>query len=70
MRTSEIIKEIKRLPVQERILVIEKTVHSLRILKDSGQMKKAAERLYSDYNSDKELTSFTNLDFEEFYETR
>ena len=70
MRTSEIIKEIQRLPVKDRILVIEKTVHSLRIPKDSNLMKKAAERLYTDYISDKDLTLFTNLDFEDFYETR
>ena len=34
------------------------------------QMKKAADELYEDYLSDKELTAFTNLDFEDFYETR
>lgn len=33
-------------------------------------MKKAADTLYTDYKSDKELTAFTNLDFEDFYETR
>jgi hypothetical protein len=28
----------------------------------------AADRLYSDYNDDKELTAFTMLDCEDFYE--
>jgi hypothetical protein len=70
MRTSEIIKEIQRLPIQKRIFVIEKTIHSLRKQEDTNQLKKAADSLYSDYKSDKELITFTNLDFEDFYETR
>ena len=70
MRTNELIKEIKRLPIQERIYLIEKTIHSIRKQEDTNQMKKAAETLYSDYKFDKELTIFTNLDFEDFYETR
>jgi hypothetical protein len=63
MRTSEIIKEIQRLPFQKRIIVIEKTIHSLRKHEDTNQMKKAAESLYSDYESDKELVAFSNLVF-------
>jgi hypothetical protein len=35
-----------------------------------NQMKKAAAALYSDYKLDKELIAFTNIDFEDFYETR
>ncbi len=33
-------------------------------------MKEAADDLNKDYLTDKELISFTNLDFENFYETR
>jgi hypothetical protein len=33
-------------------------------------MKKAADALVSDYLTDTELTVFTNLDFENFYEAR
>jgi hypothetical protein len=70
MRTNEIIKEIQRLPIQKRIYVIEKTIHSIRKQEDSNLLKKAADILYTDYKSDKELTAFNNLDFEDFYETR
>jgi hypothetical protein len=70
MRTAEIIKEIKRLPFQQRIYVIEKTINSIRKQEDTNLMKKAADVLFSDYKTDKELTAFTNLDFEDFYETR
>ena len=70
MRTNEIIKEIQRLPIQKRIYVIEKTIHSIRKQEDSNLLKKAADVLFTDYKSDKELTAFNNLDFEDFYETR
>ncbi len=70
MRTNELIKEIQRLPIQKRIFVIEKSIHSLRKHEETNQMKKAADVLYSDYNSDKELTAFTDLDFDKFYEAR
>ena len=33
-------------------------------------METAAERLCEDYTTDKNLTAFTNLDCEDFYETR
>jgi len=33
-------------------------------------MKLAALELYDDYKNDKELTIFTQLDFEDFYEAR
>jgi len=70
MRTNEIIREIQRLPVQKRIYVIEKTIHSIRKQEDTIQLKKAAEDLLVDYKSDKELTSFTTIDFEDFYEAK
>ncbi len=34
------------------------------------QMIRAADELYDDYNPDKELTHFTQLDFENFYEAK
>ena len=70
MRANEIIKEIERLPIEKRILVIEKTIHSIRLNEDKNQMKKAANSLLSEYKTDKELTAFTDLDFENFYEAR
>ena len=70
MRTSEIIKQIQLLPFPERIYVIEKTIHSIRKQEDTNAMNIAAESLVTDYNTDKELTAFINLDFEDFYETR
>ena len=70
MRTTELIKEIQNLPLQKRIYVIEKTIHLIRQQEDSAQMRNAADALFSDYKSDKELTIFTAIDFENFYEAR
>ena len=70
MKTEEIIKEIQRLPIHQRFYVIERAIKSIRRQDDKKQLEKAADALYSDYKSDEELTAFTKIDFEEFYETR
>ncbi len=70
MKTNEIIKEIQSLPVAERMFVIEKTIRSIRTEENKNSMYLAAEALQSDYNSDTELTAFTNIDFEDFYEAK
>ncbi len=70
MKTTEIIKELSRLPVNKRIYVIEKTIQSIRQQEDSNQLTIAADHLSNDYKNDKELTVFTEIDFENFYETR
>ncbi len=70
MRTDDIIKEIKQLPVEKRMLIIEKAIRSIRKQTDQKQMQYAAEELQSEYKNNKELTEFTKLDFEDFYEAR
>ena len=70
MKASEIIKEIERLPIRKQMYVIEKIIHTIGKQEDKNMMTKAAKALYADYNTDKELTAFTELDFEGFYEAR
>jgi hypothetical protein len=70
MRTNDLIKEIEKLPVQKRIFVIEKSIQSLRKQEDANQMEKASDVLLDVYKTDKELTAFTVIDFEDFYEAR
>jgi len=70
MRTDELIREIQKLPVQKRIYVIEKSLHSLRNQEEKKAMNEAVELMWTDYKSDKELTAFTKIDFEDFYETK
>ena len=56
--------------MQERILVIERAIRALRQEEESRQMSRAARELREDYKSDKDLTAFTDLDMENFYEPR
>lgn len=70
METREIIRAIRKLPVSKRILIVEKTLKTIRENETRKRMVKATESLFEDYKNDKELTAFTQLDYEEFYETR
>ena len=70
MNTKELIKEIQKLPVRKRIYVIERSMHLIRKQEEENQMILAADALLGEYETDKELTAFTNLDFENFYEVR
>jgi hypothetical protein len=67
MSTKELIQNIKNLPFQERLYVIEKAIKSLHVSVEN-QMEKAADVLLEDYKHDKNLTSFTSIDFVNFYE--
>jgi hypothetical protein len=70
MGTKELIKEIQRLPVSKRMLVIERTLKSIRESELKKKMKNAVDTLLGDYRSDTELTAFTDIDFDNFYESR
>ncbi len=70
MRTSDLIREIRKLPLSKRIYVIERVIHSMREQEEKKQMKEAVELLLDDYMNDKNLTEFTTLDFEDFYEAK
>jgi hypothetical protein len=69
MSTKEIIQGIKKLPFNERLVVIELALRTLHGSADS-QLENAAKALVADYKKDKDLTAFTGLDFEDFYEAR
>ncbi len=69
MTATAIIDEINQLPLTEKLLVVEKTLEAIRQEKKLS-LKEAANLLYDDYKSDKELTIFTQLDTEPFFEAR
>ncbi len=69
MTTANIIRELDRLPLTDKLIVIEQTLKSIRTEKEKS-LKAAVESLFDDYKTDKELTAFTKLDKEPFYETR
>lgn len=70
MKTNELIKEIRRLPLSKRIIILEKVAKSIREQEESKVISTASEELFTDYLNDKDLTSFSNLDFEDFYEAK
>ena len=70
METKEIISAIRKLPISKRMLIVERTLKSIRESDTREKMAKAAESLIDDYTNDKELTAFTQLDYEGFYETK
>ena len=70
MGTKEIIREIKKLPLADRISVIEKMLKSVKTDSVRHPMEHASEILYNDYKNDKELTAFTSIDFDKFYEAK
>lgn len=70
MNTDELLKEIERLPVHKRMYLVEKTLNTIRKKEDLNKMNLAAETLYSEYTSNKELIAFTDIDFDEFYDAK
>jgi hypothetical protein len=70
MKTFDLMQEIQKLPLNKRFYVVEETIKSIKKEELHHQMELAAHELYEDYANDKELTAFTSLDFENFYETK
>lgn len=70
MKVKALINEIQKLPVSQRIYIIERSMYLIRKQEERNSMSKAADDLYEVYLNDKELTAFSSLDCENFYETR
>ena len=70
METPEIIKQIELLPIEKRMLIVEKILKSIREREIKGKLIKAVEELREVYKTDKDLTAFTEIDFDRFYEPR
>ncbi|OFY69738.1 MAG: hypothetical protein A3G23_11330 [Bacteroidetes bacterium RIFCSPLOWO2_12_FULL_37_12] len=70
MQTVDIMQEIQRLPLNKKFYVVEETIKSIKTDELNHQTELAVDELYNDYVNDKELTAFTTLDFEKFYEAK
>lgn len=70
METRDIIRAIRKLPVSKRMLIVERTIKTIRESETRKRMAKAANILLEDYRNDKDLTVFSSLDCEGFYETK
>ncbi len=68
MGTMEILSEINKLPVSQRLSLIELSIKKIWEDEKKGQIRVAAKKLYIDYLSDRDLV--TDIDYEDFYETR
>ena len=68
IQATDIMYNVSRLPVSQRMLIVEYIIRSIR-LEEQQSLEKAADCLYDDYVNDRELTVFTRLDSEDFYET-
>lgn len=68
METTTIIKEIQKLPFSQKKEIAEWLIQTLKQRETKSQMEIAAEELSVDYETDNNLTKFTNLDIEDFYE--
>jgi hypothetical protein len=71
MTAAQIISEIKGMSLIDKIQIIEFAIKSIK--KETSKklsLSKAAMLLKKDYENDSELTVFSNLDGEDFYETR
>jgi hypothetical protein len=70
MRTNELIREINRLPKPERWYVLEELLKTLREGEQQSQLENAVNELQEEYRTNKKLTEFTDIDFDNFYEAR
>ena len=63
MQTSQLMQEIFKLPLDKKFFVVEQTLKSIKSEEGNRHLAVAAEIMYEDYITDKELTAFTVLDF-------
>ena len=71
MKTVEIVREINKLNLNEKMLVIELVLKNIRLESDNKlSLAESASAMLSDYENDRELTAFTALDKEDFYEAQ
>ena len=63
MKTKVILDEINKLPIEDKMYVVERTIKSIREIELKEKMKKAVSELRDEYKSNKELTTFTEIDF-------
>jgi hypothetical protein len=68
MTTVKILGEIVKLPLSERIKLAESILRNIRM--ESQSLSAGAKALLADYQNDSELTAFSVLDMENFYEAQ
>ncbi len=70
MSTAELLKVINKLPLGEKLSLLEKAIKDIIKNNNKQQMTIAADALENEYRTNNDLIAFTNLDSEDFYETK
>lgn len=70
MSAYEIIHEISHHPISRRIFIVERTLKSIREKEENDNIEKAVKVLHNDYATNKNLTEFSDIEFDDFYEAR
>ncbi|HEV7644203.1 MAG TPA: hypothetical protein VGO50_09705 [Pyrinomonadaceae bacterium] len=71
MTNRQIVEEISRLPLSEKISIVETILKDInKGSQNETSLAEGAEKLLEDYQHDAELIAFTSLDSETFYETK
>jgi hypothetical protein len=60
MQTAALLNQIYQLPLYDRMLIVERTIHSMRT--ETGELERSAALMSAEYCNNKELTAFTQLD--------
>ena len=69
MSAVDMLLEINKLPLGERLGVVEKALRNIRLEEQRERMRQQAELVLNDYLNDPEMTIFTALDGEPVYES-
>lgn len=68
--TQQILQEFEKLPTRTKWQIVERALQILKEEEDKAQFAQAVGELRQDYVSNTELTAFTALDMDEFYEPK
>lgn len=70
METTELKKEIGKMSSREKIELVEYIIKSIKEQQNRERLEATAEELQEEYEKNEELTAFTSIDTDDFYEPR
>jgi len=70
MGITEILNEINLLPPKDNIWLIKQVLKSIQDTNSRNELMNAADTMADEYRTNKDLTAFADIDFENFYEAR
>jgi len=70
MSKAELLKEIDKMPLHEKLSLLERAIKDIIKHTNENELTIAADSLENEYKTNAELTAFSTLDIEDFYETK